>query len=229
MLALAANHIKAQGTNIGEEFQAAIDAKSASFLAGIGLNLLENKGVAETLSEPTILCVNNKTSDIYVGKTISIKTASNTQTTGGTVNSYKRQDVGLELSVKPRISSENQVSLKISVQLENLGSPDGNGQPTTTKSRIKTISIVKNGEPVVLGGMTRTDDSKAQSGVPFLSKIPFLGRLFRNNANSSAKQNLLIIVTPYIVESSGHLSELRKKLIEEEDLKNRYLSKYFNK
>ncbi|MCV6607164.1 MAG: hypothetical protein OIF32_03035 [Campylobacterales bacterium] len=222
ILALATNHIKAQGTDISDSFQDAVDLKSAAFLAGVGLNLLENKGVAETLSEPSILCINNKPSDIYVGKTISIQTASNTQTTGGTVNSYKRQDVGLSLTVKPRISSESQVALEVSVQVENLGSPDGNGQPTTTKSRIKTVSIVKDGEPVVLGGMTRRDESEATTGVPFFSKIPFLGRLFRNNNNSSAKQNLLIIVTPYIIQSSDHLAKLRERLVDEEELRKKF-------
>lgn len=229
ILALATSHVKSQGVEISEAFQKAIDEKSAAFLSGIGLNLLESKGVAETLSEPTILCINNKASDIYVGKTISIQTASNTQTAGGTINSYKRQDVGLSLTVKPRISSENQVTLEISVQLENLGQTDGNGQPTTTKSRIKTISIVKNGEPVVLGGMTRKDESRDEAAVPFFSKIPFLGRLFRNNSDSNAKQNLLIVITPYIVKSSEDLSKLRDKLVKEENVRKKYFEKYFEK
>lgn len=193
------------------------------FALDIGLQFLSSKGVAETISEPSILCVNNKQSDIYVGRTISIQTAANSQTTGGTVSTYKRQDVGLTLTVKPRISSENLVALEVNAQLENLAGEGAGGQPTTTKSRVKTNAIVKNGEPVILGGLVREDESTGEEAVPFFSKIPFVGRLFRNNAENYTKQNLLIIVTPYIINGDDDLKKLRQELLEKEQLKAKFL------
>lgn len=198
------------------------DAK-ASFAVDIGVDFLRSKGVAKTLSEPSIICVNNKQSDIYVGKTMSFQIASNTQTTGGTVNSYTRQDVGLTLSVKPRISSKDLVALEVSAQLENVAGVSGDGQPITTKSRVKTNAIVKNGEPVVLGGLTREDESTKEDGIYLLSEIPFLGNLFKKEEKLKQKQNLLVIITPYIINSDQDLQALREKLLEQEQLKNSFL------
>ncbi len=198
-----------------------------AFALDVGLQFLSSKGVAQTLSEPSIICVNNKQSDIYVGKTISFQTASNTQTTGGTVNSYSRQDVGLTLTVKPRISSRDLVALEVSAQLENVAGTGTDGQPITTKSKVKTNAIVKNGEPVILGGLVREDESQAKEGIPYLSDIPFLGRFFRFGSNSKLKQNLLVIVTPYIISKEQDLLDLRKRLLEKEELKSKVLQQIF--
>lgn len=225
--------IYAIGANLAKKGTARSDAllieavkenENTLFALDVGLHFLQSHGAAQMLSEPSILCVNNKQSNIYVGKTISFQTASNTQTTGGTINSYSRQDVGLTLTVKPRISSQNLVALEISAQLENV-SGFVNGQPTTSKSRVKTNAIVKNGENVILGGLVREDETKNEEGLPLISKIPFIGRLFRTNYDTGSKQNLIIIITPYIVSGENDLRRLRKKLLEKEKERNKYIKK----
>jgi general secretion pathway protein D len=84
---------------------------------GMSLNLLSQDGAADIVSEPSLLCINNKQSSIYVGETRSIKTGTTTSTGGVASDVYKREDIGLTLKVKPRISNGNKVLLEMIVKL----------------------------------------------------------------------------------------------------------------
>ncbi|GHV59110.1 type II secretion system protein GspD [Campylobacterota bacterium] len=197
--------------------------ESASALAvGVGLNLLTSKQAAEILSEPSVLCVNNKESTIYVGETRSILTSETTTTAGIPTRNYTRQDIGLTLKVKPRLSTNNRVALTIEAQMEGIVGIDGSAQPTTTKRRVSTNAIVSDGEPVILGGLVKSEDIQTETRVPYFSAIPFLGRLFRNKQDGTNKTSLVVIVTPYIVEKSEDLAELRERLSRLEALRVQY-------
>lgn len=196
---------------------------NASALAvGVGLNLLISKSAAEILSEPSILCINNKESVIYVGETRSILTSETTTTAGIPTKNFTRQDIGLTLKVKPRLSTNNKVALTIEAQMEGIIGSDSSMQPTTTKRRVATNAIVNDGEPVILGGLVKNEEIKTVSRVPYLSAIPFVGRLFRNSYDDEVKTSLVVIVTPYIVEKSEDLSTLRDRLSTLESLRQRY-------
>ena len=197
--------------------------ESASALAvGVGLNLLTSKQAAEILSEPSVLCVNNKESTIYVGETRSILTSETTTSAGIPTRNYTRQDIGLTLKVKPRLSTNNRVALTIEAQMEGIVGVDGSAQPTTTKRRVSTNAIVSDGEPVILGGLVKSEDIATETRVPYFSAIPFLGRLFRNKQDGTNKTSLVVIVTPYIVEKSEDLAALRERLSRLEALRMQY-------
>jgi general secretion pathway protein D len=191
-------------------------------MLGVSLDFLETNGAAEVLSEPSILCVNNKESTIYVGETRSILSTTSTTTAGIPTNSYTRQDIGLTLTVKPRLSTDNKVSLDVKATLEGIKTDNGLGTPTTTKRNVSTTAIVNGGEEVIIGGLIKNDESGARSKIPFLGDIPFLGGLFRSDTTSSSKTNLVIILTPYIVESSNDLGALKEKLSDLEALQKKY-------
>jgi general secretion pathway protein D len=185
------------------------------FAIGVALDLLSSKGVTKILSEPSILCINNKESSIYVGQTESILTQSTTAstTTALPIQNYKREDIGLTLKVKPRISADNKVSLEVSVKSEDIESQQQNSlQPTTTKREVKTSSIVMNGETVIIGGLTRDKIDKGESRVPFLGDIPILGIPFRHKNDEGDTRSLVIMLTPYIINRSEELSQLRDAL-----------------
>ncbi|MGE4294306.1 MAG: type II secretion system secretin GspD [Campylobacterales bacterium] len=201
-----------------------IKVENASALAvGVGLNLLTSNNAAEVLSEPSILCVNNKESVIYVGETRSILTSETTTTGGIPTKNYSRQDIGLTLKVKPRLSTNNKVALSIEAQMEGVVGTDGSAQPTTTKRRVATSAIVNDGEPVILGGLVKSEEIKTERRVPYLSAIPFLGRLFKDKQEGTNKTSLVVIVTPYIVEKSEDLSQLRDRLSKLEALRQQYV------
>jgi general secretion pathway protein D len=191
-----------------------IPSLSKGLALGISLSFLGQNGVANTLSEPSILCVNNKESTIYVGKTQSILSASTTgsSTTDTTRNSYSREDIGLTMKIKPRISDDNKVIFEAETILEDVDGASLVGLPTTTKREVKTSAVVQNGESVIIGGLIRRKVNQTVSKIPLLGDIPLLGGLFRYSHESSDKINLVIILTPYIVEKSGDLSKLRESL-----------------
>jgi len=197
------------------------------FALGAALDLLQQNGAANILSEPSILCTNNKESEIYVGQTRSILTAAQQSTTGlsNVVNNYAREDIGLTLRVKPRLSSNNKVTLEVETQIEDVlenESPSAD-RPTTTKRKVKTNAIVNNGETIILGGLIKNAGGKGVQKVPFLGDIPVLGEMFfTHNSDLSRETNVVIYLTPYIVRRSDDLQKLKKMLSELEEVQGRY-------
>jgi len=203
------------------------DAVDQVFALGAQLDLLERNGAAHILSEPSILCTNNKEAEIYVGQTRSILTQAqqSTQGTAPIVNSYSREDIGLTLKVKPRLSSNNKVTLEVETTIEDVldnESPNAD-RPTTTKRDVKTTAIVNNGETIILGGLIKNAGGKGLTKVPFLGDIPILGELlFTHTSDLSRETNVVIYLTPYIVRRSDELQKLKRYLDELEQVQKDY-------
>ena len=204
------------------------DGISQVFALGAKLDLLKQGGAAHVLSEPSVLCTNNKESTIQVGQTQSILTQAqqSTQGQGNIVNNYSREDIGLTLKVKPRLSSNNKVTLEIEVEIEDIlpGSNAASDRPTTTKRKVTTNAIVNNGETIILGGLIKSSGGENSTQVPLLGEIPLLGNLFKSDADVESKLNVVVYLTPYIVRKSGDLKRLRKALTELEEIQTRYTS-----
>ncbi|KYJ86958.1 type II secretion system secretin GspD [Sulfurovum riftiae] len=203
------------------------DSTDKAFALGAALDLLEKNGAAHLLSEPSVLCTNNKEAEIYVGQTMSILTQAQQSTTAvsNVINNYTREDIGLTLKVKPRLSSNNQVTLEVETVLEDLdpSSEQVADRPTTTKRTVKTSAIVRNGEMIILGGLIKKAGGKGISKVPFLGDIPVLGELlFTHTSDVEREQNVVIYLTPYIVRKSGDLQRLKEMLAELEEVQIRY-------
>ena len=198
------------------------------FALGAKLDLLKQNGAATVLSEPSVLCTNNKEATIEVGQTQSIITQAqqSTQGQGNIVNNYAREDIGITLKVKPRLSSNNKVTLEVEAEIEDIvpGSSAASDRPTTTKRKVTTNAIVNNGETIILGGLIKSSGGKNSTKVPILGEIPLLGNLFKSDANSEQQINVVIYLTPYIVKKSGDLQRLRSALSELEDIQIRYNS-----
>lgn len=188
------------------------------FALGAAIDFLETNGASKSISNPSILCVNNKESSIYVGKTISVSTGTVTSTAGinGVTSSYKREDVGLTLTIKPRVSSNAKVTLDVSAVLENIlddGSKNATGQPVTSKQEVKTQAILRHGESIIIGGLVKNYERDAISKVPFLGDIPLIGSwLFSSKTVTQEQDNLVVILTPYVIDKSEQLSKLQKEL-----------------
>jgi len=189
---------------------------SYGFGLGVGLSFLNSNGVSNTLSEPSILCINNQESSIYVGQTESILSSSTqgSTTTSLAQNSYTREDIGLTLKIKPRISNDNKVILNIDATLEDVVAGSGGGLPTTTKRTVKTVAVVRDGEAVIVGGLIKDKITVSHNKIPLLGDIPLLGALFRDTIKGVDKVNLVIILTPYVIEKASDLETLRKNLQE---------------
>jgi len=199
---------------------------SEVFALGAKIDLLKQNGAAHILSEPSVLCTNNKEASVQVGQTQSILTQAqqSTQGQGNIINNYSREDIGITLKVKPRLSSNNQVTLEVEAEIEDIlpGSSASADRPTTTKRKVTTNAIVNNGETIILGGLIKSSGGKNTTKVPVLGDIPILGELFTSNSNMDTKVNVVIYLTPYIVRESGDLKRLREALNELESIQTKY-------
>jgi general secretion pathway protein D len=216
--ALALSPVLSSAINLG-------DIKSG-LAFGATIDFLKTNGAANIVSEPSVLCVNNIESKIYVGQTQSIITSATNSdsTTDLTRNTYTREDIGLTLQVKPRIANDGKVTLQIEAIVEDVldGSGGSGGMPTTTKREVTTRAIVKHGESVIVGGLIRNKDTENSDKVPLLGDIPLLGRLFTYKADINDQLNIVIVLTPYIINSSDELSSLKLQLSELDQLQDAY-------
>ena len=189
---------------------------SEGLAIGAAFDFLQTNGVSKTISEPSILCVNNIESSIYVGRTLSFKTGTlanaSSASTAAVSSSFQREDVGLTLKVKPRVSSRDKVTLEVTATLEDVTGTDANDQPETVKQEVTTQIILSHGETIVIGGLSKDQTITSESKVPLLGDIPLLGALFTHNEDSVRNQSMAIVITPYIVTNSASLSKLQKEL-----------------
>jgi len=194
---------------------------------GATLDLLEITGAAKKLSEPSILCINNTPSTIYVGKTVSVITGKTTSTQ--TTQSYTREDIGLTLKITPRIDSDNKVALNVDTVVEDILPGSAVGLPTTSKRKINTTTIVNNGQSVIIGGLVKDNKNITLQKVPLLGDIPLIGALFRHKNIDDDKTTLVIVLTPYIVKEAKDLDKLRETLAKLDTLEKKFVKKILKK
>ncbi|MDP3302454.1 MAG: secretin N-terminal domain-containing protein [Sulfuricurvum sp.] len=213
--------------NLGESLPLSmfsVPTIKAGIALGANISLLNSNGAANILSEPSILCIDNQESSIYVGKTESISSGVTQGVGTGITQNYTRQDIGLTLKIKPRLSNDNKVLLGVTAKLEDIQPNSIADRPSTTKREVLTSAIVNNGESVIIGGLIREKIDETNTKVPFFGDIPVFGNLFKNKATSRDKINLVIILTPYIIEKSGDLNTLRAQLTELDAIQERYIA-----
>ncbi|MGA1846846.1 type IV pilus secretin PilQ [Deferribacter abyssi] len=165
---------------------------SRTFNLDVALSALESQNKVRTISSPRITTLNNQEAEIKSGGTaIIVPTGDNTET--------QEVDVGIKLKIKPHITQNGMVFLDIEVEKSSLGSVTAN-TATTEEKKAKTQVLLENGETTVIGGIYEDEKSEVYQGVPFLSKIPIIGALFRAKSNTATKKELLVFITPKIVE-----------------------------
>ncbi|MBQ4360940.1 MAG: type II secretion system secretin GspD, partial [Proteobacteria bacterium] len=205
---------------------------------GAVMNALQTNTDVNVLSTPTILTLDNQEAKISVGERIPYVTStgsnyssllsglaggdSSTAALGSLLSGYgtsiERVDVALTLTIKPQINEGGTVRLDIEEEIEEV-KPGGSdlGGPSTRMRNLKTVVVVPDQQTVVLGGLVRDSESQSVSKVPLLGDIPVLGYLFRSTETTIQKQNLLLMLTPYIIESSADLDKISKRKQAERD------------
>ena len=135
----------------------------------------------------------------------------------------QRQDVSLKLQITPHINESDFVRLELEQTIEELGADNPGLGPTTTKRAAKTTIVAKDQQTVVIGGLMRDNTIEGVEKVPFLGDIPLIGYLFRTSKRTIQKQNLLLLLTPYIIrDPSDFRAIFLRKMKEREDFIERY-------
>lgn len=198
-------------------FPSALPAGLTSYIA-LGNTLdayvraLEGTTRFKVISRPSLYAMNNKKAVILSGQQVPVPVNTLTNSNGGVENdtasvsaTIDYKDVVLELAVIPLINANNEVTLSIVQKNDNaLGNQtiSGNQVPIISTQKINTLVTVGNNETVVLGGLIIEEDEKNVSGIPYVSRIPGLGHLFKNTAKNKRKSELIILIQPTIVEDA---------------------------
>lgn len=172
---------------------------------------LKSKGGTNVLSTPNLLTLDNEAASIFVGQTIPFVSGSYVTGGGGTSNNpfqtVTREEVGLKLNVRPQISEGGTVKLDIYQEVssidERASSSATSAGVVTNKRAIDTSILLDDGQIMVLGGLLQDGYSQSNEAVPWLSSIPGLGALFRNERRATTKTNLMVFLRPYIIRDSA--------------------------
>ncbi len=175
------------------------------------LNALETQGNANILSTPSLLTLDNEEAFITVGQQVPFVTGSytNTGVGNGAQNPFQtieRQSVGVTLKVTPQINEGDSVVLDIVQEVSSISAQILAASDVITNERkIETKVLANDSDIVVLGGLVKDDVQDSTQGVPILSGIPLLGRLFRNDVVTVTKSNLLVFIRPTIIRDDEDL------------------------
>ncbi len=213
---------------LGSDFQATLRA-------------IAQAGKAQLLSRPSILARDRQPATIQVGQNVPLITSvSYNGLTGNPINGISYTSVGIILRVTPYITPDGMVQMIIAPETSSLNQnvtvpiAAGVNAPAIDIRRADTVAITPDGQTVVIGGLMASDKGSSESKVPFLGDIPLLGNLFKRKSSSSAKTELMIFLTPHIIQAPSQLaalavreqnnSQLIQKSVSEEEL-DRFLER----
>lgn len=172
------------------------------------LAMLITQGKAKVLSNPRVTTMNNKTAVIIAGEKIPYKSAVTQTTTGAgtgvgqTVQeTWEYINAGIQLTVTPTVSPDGWITLNVKPQVDipQISAP---GVPPTVKSRQTEVTVmVKNNEPLIIGGLISDSDIDAIKKIPLLGDLPILGYLFKYKTSTKRRTELIILITPRIIEN----------------------------
>jgi general secretion pathway protein D len=181
------------------------------------IQMLGTDGRARIQFAPKLLVLDNEKGIVNVGSRISINTGTSTGTGGNTVTTNQYIDTGVLLNVTPRINAGGRVTMEINQEVSSANrAVTGNNNPDIDNRKAQTTVNVASGETMILAGLIREQNDFATSGVPFLSKIPFIGGLFGTQTRNTNRTELVVMITPTVItnneEARAVTDELRKKL-----------------
>lgn len=168
------------------------------------------------LATPSIVTLDNEDAEFSVGQDVPILTGSQTTNSDNVFNTVSRKTVGIKLKVKPQINKGQSVLLQIEQEVssvaENSSVDKDNLGATFNIRTVNNAVLVESGETVVVGGLLDKSQSDSKSAVPYLSRIPLLGALFRSTAHKDNKRNLILFIRPTIIRSAdGYSLESARK------------------
>ena len=176
----------------------------------VAIHALETNGRTQVLSAPSLVVMNNENAQIQVGDNIPIsQTTVNTGVSNTTLSSVEYLQTGVILNVVPRINPGGLVYMDIQQQVSDAdGTVTVNGNPRISTRSVSTQVAAQSGQTVLLGGLIKQDNSDSVSAVPYLGRVPGLGWLFGNRSRSKDRTELLVLITPRLINSSSQARQV---------------------
>ena len=188
---------------------------------------LADDGKVSILSSPSVISTNGKQSKVQVAEQIPVTSGQVTNVAGAAdviTETVVYRDVGIILSFTPYINDEGLVTLEIDQEVSEVAGGSGGplNNPTFIKRSIQTTLLASKDRSIVLGGLVRERRERSRDGIPFLYKIPVFGWLFGSRSASVSRTELLIFITPRVIESVEQGTDLSREFQDRvEELKRR--------
>ncbi|MHC4642245.1 MAG: secretin N-terminal domain-containing protein [Planctomycetota bacterium] len=192
----------------------------SGFGVGAGLSVtamidfLVKKTNAKILNQQTLWTKDNEEAMFFKGQRVAFFTTATSSATAGNVQNFEFQQVGMTLRVRPSITPENNVDMIINVILSQLTPDRINAQPVRTEMDTTTNMIIQHSQTLMLGGILFQTDSQVERKVPLLGDIPVTGGLFRHNSIEESNEELIVFITPYVIDEPDNLLPETKAEIE---------------
>lgn len=216
-------------TTPGPAIAATYPGFSFMYMNGAGiqaiLNALDQVTTVKVISSPQMMVLNNQLASLEVGDQVPILSgeAQSTVTADSpVVNSVEYLDTGIILKVTPRVNRSGQVMMDISQEVSGVDSTATSsstiGSPTIQQRKFESSVSIQDGQTIALGGLFSDQRTVGKSGIPLLDRIPFVGDLFSNNDDQHNRTELMVLITPHVVDNPEKAlaitNELRKRLPE---------------
>jgi len=181
------------------------------------INALIRDQRVRVIATPSVLTVNNVEAKIIIGEKFPIR--EQTQTTTGTLETTRFVDVGTTLRVTPRIDPNGYIQMHIHPEVSSVSATLDAGPRITTREADTTVHV-RDGQSVVIAGLLQEDETHIRGRIPILGHLPFLGILFQNRSKDHVQKELVVVITPRIVDVAKEIASV-KKLLEVEETSDR--------
>ena len=190
---------------------------------GFILKAMQSDGRLEILSRPQILAVDNQVASIEVGQRVPVVTGSRVTERGDSINTFEYQSVGIQLEVTPRINPDGIVKMDVSPTISSLSSSSvaissGFTVPVINNRSATTTVSVQDGQTIVIGGLISTEDNQRVTKIPWLGDIPYIGAAFRRTKKTRVRSELLIILTPHVINDPGEAEKFSRENIDSSNI-----------
>ncbi|NEZ04582.1 type II secretion system secretin GspD [Wenzhouxiangella sp. XN201] len=176
------------------------------------LNLLEDVSDVRTLSTPSLLVRNNSEANINVGRQVPIQSTSISGNSDRVFGTTQYLTTGVILTVTPRVNPGGLVYLEVDQEVSSPSDLGENRNPAVDTRKVSTDVAVQSGQTVILGGLIQETQGSGRNGIPYLSRIPGLGRLFGSRQSESSRSETLVLITPTVLETTDRLEEVSREI-----------------
>ena len=175
------------------------------------LDALQETSLLDVQSEPSVVTLNNRTARLQAGTDVPVRTIE-AGAGGGEGNLFptatvETRPVGIILEVTPQITANRQIIMRVLAENSDVALGPGDIGAVFPTQSVRNEMLVSDGETAVMGGLTQTRVNVTKSGIPFLVDLPLIGRLFGTTQRQETKRDLLILITPHIVDEGQALPE----------------------
>jgi type IV pilus assembly protein PilQ len=203
---LGGNSVSAVGNASGSIVGSALDLVFSTALGGFTLtsflSALERADLSDIQAEPVITTLDNRKADILVGEETPVRVVDAGGATSGTATATVQfKETGIRLTVTPHVTSNRQIAMELHTERSSIKEVTAADIGFVFQTqRADNQLLVNDGETAVIGGLTVTEVTNSRSGIPLLSGLPIIGKLFSFSSNTENRRDLIILVTPRIID-----------------------------